>query len=483
MAYDKENRRLYVDESSDKGGIALWQIADCLRYYKRDTNGRRNLGTIIKNADINKWAKYKPFRSSAPIFETKEDKEFAMKAANAGLLIPNGINAGITTAAADYKRIYLGELAYRASHGAAPNYEYMRPRGLDPNGAYDERFRALDFDGYNHLATTPPFTTAITNVAVQDGKTRVSINRFEENSLQCVLQRLANAELDIADLFYGEDHSQYYFSVEVYKQASFAGYDSYAPDVVYRADSPVSELGASNISQLITIVLDDADMDNKNFDVVLGINRYMTDPNHQIPDDARVGFVCPWSEGYYPFVYSFRQEYYAVFDIIQEAGYYIASASTADYTSFNTKDYNDLTYKKSYSDKVGLALQFKRKAEDYYIVGANANANAIPANGFKVWIRAVVRTTSGERYINATVANSDIGSDKVTTGTNYTTVYSSQDEYQTIYLRFDGMMPTIGEKIGYITLEFSTDGTTYSTIGNVSTGHDGSSVKLYLERV
>lgn len=117
MAYDKENRRLYVDESSDKGGIALWQIADCLRYYKRDKNGNRNLGTIIKNADINKWAKYKPvdYKKDSPL--TDDDR-----------------------ALVDWGMRVVGKYL-----------EYQRPTS---------QFRARDFDGYNHLAQCPLQSTS-----------------------------------------------------------------------------------------------------------------------------------------------------------------------------------------------------------------------------------------------------------------------------------------------------------------------------------
>lgn len=141
MAYDKENRRLYVDESSDKGGIALWQIADCLRYYKRDKNGRRNIGTIIENAEISVHSVMKPYRSTEGVGTTA-----TRKAANYGWDTKNKATSETTTA-------FLDKL--KANGAGNVYWDYLRPR--KENG---ERFRALDFNGYNHLAK--PYGTPLT---------------------------------------------------------------------------------------------------------------------------------------------------------------------------------------------------------------------------------------------------------------------------------------------------------------------------------
>lgn len=146
MAYDETNRRLYVDEESDKGGIALWQIMKCLRYYKRDTNGRRNLGMIIKNADINKWAKYKPIRFNASYRNNGHSKleRYDFKG------MPTDIENDIVYSLQSTFVPITGAITPDAVGLHEADVEYLRPDGA----TYP--YRVQDFDGYNHLITPTP---------------------------------------------------------------------------------------------------------------------------------------------------------------------------------------------------------------------------------------------------------------------------------------------------------------------------------------
>lgn len=159
MAYDKTNRKLYIDKSSDKGGLALWQIADCLGYNKRDSRGNRNLGMIIKNAKITALARCKPFRDSATSYASAQARE-AVRGKKASSLNDTSANNGFgPTPTINVENNDI-------SHGV---YEYRRPRGAEQN----EPFRMSDFDGYWHFAPSPIQITW--GELLLDGNSAVSI--------------------------------------------------------------------------------------------------------------------------------------------------------------------------------------------------------------------------------------------------------------------------------------------------------------------
>lgn len=127
------NGRIYIDPSgSPILGVSIADIQAVL-----GTASHNDIGGLIANGNINKWAKHKPFRNSAPGFtlyrtqSTPEarcpDKMTQMLAANYGLVLPR-YNAN------DFKTHY------------SDVWTYVRPRGL----AQNEFFRFIDFDGYNH---------------------------------------------------------------------------------------------------------------------------------------------------------------------------------------------------------------------------------------------------------------------------------------------------------------------------------------------
>lgn len=59
MALDKENQRLYVDYANGYG-ITLPEIARCLHYYRRDTDGNINISLCVTKGNYNRFAKFKP---------------------------------------------------------------------------------------------------------------------------------------------------------------------------------------------------------------------------------------------------------------------------------------------------------------------------------------------------------------------------------------------------------------------------------------
>lgn len=110
-------------------GISIGDLQDVL------STSRKDLGGIITNVNINKWAKHKPFRNSSVGFNfsasqsTPEgrspDRVTAALATNFGLTIPKYTPSQFKT---NYSQ----------------QWTYDRPRG----SASNEWFRLLDFDGY-----------------------------------------------------------------------------------------------------------------------------------------------------------------------------------------------------------------------------------------------------------------------------------------------------------------------------------------------
>lgn len=121
-----QNGRIYVDTSTTPNkGV---EIADLQTVF---STARNDIGQIIANEDINKWAKYKPVRSSSVAVLTDTER----KAVNYGLKVSKYTN-----------------LANFVS-GYSSDYEYNSPRGggMQPK----EWYRLLDFNGYNHNAVCP----------------------------------------------------------------------------------------------------------------------------------------------------------------------------------------------------------------------------------------------------------------------------------------------------------------------------------------
>lgn len=123
MAYDKTNKRLYIEEKADgtKVGISLWDIAQCLSDYRVDTNGNRDVGMLCTSENINPMAIFRPIdvNTRSPINRgQREGARFGMDIT--------------TTPDENEYTLYHAELV---------------PKDLTM-GIY----RVSDFDGYNHKA-------------------------------------------------------------------------------------------------------------------------------------------------------------------------------------------------------------------------------------------------------------------------------------------------------------------------------------------
>lgn len=132
-------------------GTTLGSIGDIVA-------GKNSAGQYIVN--INKWAKYKPFRSTSPNFATNDgsgtwltDRKVAAEHAAYGF---------IENPSAQTSIVQLPQVNYANNTLGHATYQYYRPNGT-PYWC-----RALDFDGYDHNAV-PPFKFELNTMYGEEG--------------------------------------------------------------------------------------------------------------------------------------------------------------------------------------------------------------------------------------------------------------------------------------------------------------------------
>lgn len=462
-----------ADTNTETLGELLSQLGSILGVGTR-TDGRYYLADMCQADSINKWALNKPFRYNSDNFGydpknpsvAEAARAAARKAVNQGLVIPSQENAGCS--ATTYASTYLGDLVYRAENVAGtPNYEYQKPDGSTPN-------RLRDFDGYRHNASQP-FVTGVSLVKADgsgtiplaaDGRDH-AVNRFEISALRCYIQ-MANTNVDIslADLLEGTLGTQFFFTTEKYNGTNRAQqYEYYAriPDLWYKASESISEVDKAGGVSYIDIPLVATD-DNTIFDLVLGINKVTQ--SETMPDEKnRKGFIAPWSAGNFPFRFGIAQSNHPVLDLTPYYGYYFASAASATPSSFSIPS---SSMKNAATSNIGVSLKIKKGNTLFYITGANTTAKP---SGVRYMFRLV---NQGGKTVIGTIVDSNIVSEPTT---KYTAITAGSGE-QVVYLRFDNMLPNVGDEIRFSILEMSADdGVTWGTLDS------GSSLGLYIKRV
>ena len=493
MAYinTSNERRLFVDRTNpnDPIGIALWEVYDCLRYTKRDKLGKRNLSLPIQFGDINKWAKCKPFRFNQWNFASDADRDAARKEMHQGLNIPTAANAGITSTRG---KTYLGELAYRALNVAGtPNWEYLRPRGV--TDVYNEPFRLLDFDGYNHLARQPFETKGSINnsgtmmLLPPAGNEEIKVNRFVSTGLRFTLQMgVTNVDISMADLLYGSDSDFYFLVAEKYVDSNVSGKDYYQrdPDEVLKAPTSIAEIPQHGGSSIIDYALEAAN-DNKQIKFVVGVNEYTSDAADADIQTRGYGFIAPYAPpSNIPFLYTIRQEYYGVFDMRYDRGFYLPNLGT----TWQTYDLNvfDYVYKETDTDIVGISIKVRKRAVPYRIGSKNHSFSPAEVNS-KTGYKFELDTQNGVRVV------AELTDETMTSSLQYVEIPmrgSSEDEWHTVYLKFPNALPSSGSQISSGILRISTDnGVTFTEInassmgaGYIEAGCAGSSANIYQKR-
>ena len=178
MAHDS-NGRIFIDTSvTPHIGIS---VSDCQAVF---ATSRNTFGDVITNEDINKWAKYKPLRSSKLGVLTDAERV--------------ELNHGLTMTK------YTSPAALVS--GYTNDYAYLRPRGKN---TYNEWFRRGDFNGYNHNAMGPVQSFACPSGEVTQGQdliVRLYLNPSSQVPTGSLLWSDINPEDD-------KPISQYYFGV------------------------------------------------------------------------------------------------------------------------------------------------------------------------------------------------------------------------------------------------------------------------------
>ena len=486
MAHQFENRQRRI-WAEPEDGLQLWEIYSCLGYNNVDQNGNRNLGLVITNGAINKWAKHKPFRFGKLNYASDSERDADRKEMHQGLLMTTAENAGVTSTKG---KTYLADLAYRALNVAGtPNWEYLRPRGVTE--VYNEPFRTLDFDDYNHLAEQPFNTYCSINKGGNmtqlppAGITELKVNRFVTDGLRFTLKmNNNNVDISMADLLYGNDANHYFFVVEKYKNTGRGTGTNYyefdEPSELLKAPTNIASIEQHGGSSIIDYNLK-AEDDNRQTQFVIGVNEYESDSDTAKLVGRGRGFLAPFSApSNIPFLYTIRQEYYGVFDMRQENGYYLPSLN-GGFQSFPLKDYDDLTMKGTESDKVGISLQIRKRADNYYITGSKVYS--VPSGKVNYKFRLI---NQGGATVVGTLTDATMTQDL----THVVIPMGSKDEYETVYIRFDNFLPNRGDSVTYGILEISNDnGQTWTQIaassdgnGYIEQGCDSGSIKLYLTR-
>lgn len=179
-----------------------------------------DIGTLVVNGSINKWAKYKPVRSSNPGILTVSDR----KAAQQGFSTEVADATGVPTTS--------GSFFYKLLAGSLP-WEYVKPRGYSSN----EWFRFLDFDGYDIRATVPVEPFAFSSIM---------LTYDNELVLQWELAPRESYELAIEDLrIDGTDIENWYFGALLYHQTS-GQYAFVAPTTIGSGSLSVTFSGMSS---------------------------------------------------------------------------------------------------------------------------------------------------------------------------------------------------------------------------------------------
>ena len=427
---------------------------------------------IVASSQINKWAKYKPFRYNAWNFASDSARDAARKEANQGLLLPTPKNAGISSQHA-YAYRYLGSLAYSIINGAIQSYPFLHPRGVNSN--YNEPNRIRDFDGYDHSAIQP-FTTGATLIYA-DGRQKqyqdgMELNRFEVKSVRLWVQMgNGNVQISLSDLLYGNNGTQFYLTGEQYKKVTGIDteYFSRVPDVVKHSTKNITQIPMVNGFDSVDFELSASD-DNTKWYGVVGINKF-TQASDTTPANEGVGFVAPWTSTSKPFLFTFNQNYHGVLEGALYQGYYRAGTS-ASWTAFNIPS---TTQKNTASDSVGLSIKLKRMNANYYIVNQNG-VTGVPSGSITYMFKMILAAQT-TREIIGKVATSTLAD----TGNGHIAITTGGGAEQVAYLRFDGIL-AVGDYLQNGILMVSNDnGKTWTYVESPSTG-GWSSVAMYVKR-
>lgn len=174
---------IYTTESA---GIS---IGDIQQFFG---NSRNDIGALIANVNINKWAKYKPVRSGKLGVLSNSDRKDVQHGLTTSVSTETGLP---TTSGSFFNKLLAGTLTW----------DYQRPRGKGVNGtSVNEWYRFLDFDGYDKRATEPISAYSEQTVMLTyDNKLVLNwVDSFRED-YELSIEDLQVDSVDLKDWYFG----------------------------------------------------------------------------------------------------------------------------------------------------------------------------------------------------------------------------------------------------------------------------------------
>lgn len=377
---------------------------------------------------INKWAKYKP-EDYAKDFDLTDANR---KANYYSFNIP--YNTSANGADTSFRRTYLGWWAYKVSvagSGGSLDWYYRLPQG-----GSSSPMRLGDFRGYVKDAKCP-VTTGVQNL------TSVSqINRFDWQTLTFFRapQGASSSNLPLGDII--PTASNTYFTAEIYKNLATNAFQSSTP-TTHLVHS--SNIAASEVQYLSYDIPSDA----TTLDIVLGFK--------QISGGSIIeggGFVAPIISGY-PFIkrYTIYNEFNRT---VTSAGFKTGDKLSGSFITSTT------SYTTTSSPNILIAFKVKQANKAIRIV--NNWSVAAPSNYSKMMVR-FYPTNSGTASVQASVGTAVNATGSTISG-YYHDIPSGSGE-TTVYFLFSNVFKSTGTLTSG-RLEFSIDGTSYSTNATAS---------------
>lgn len=449
-------------------GSLLGQLSTLLSVPRRD-DGKYYLSDMCQSANINRWAKYKPFRYAAWNFASKSARDTARKGTpnttgiSQGLKLPMVRNM-ITLASNNDRWTYLvaaaGSKMWNMSNPDAPDYQYLRVQGgeSEPN-------RLRDFDGYSHSSPQMPIWKAGPQY-IQPGTTH-TLNRFSSPVIRFYI--MANAKggdhLTLEDIIQSTDNMRFVVE-ECDNTASNPYYTWTKPSKLYVSNGLAKDVDYTG--QFIDVELDPAN-DGKRISFVWGINQI--NPNTLLPYEANgIGLFAPSAGGLHWVEFNQVME----FNLLLKPLRFACGAATPSWISLP-----NYTYTKTTSSDIIVEMQVQ-KGNGYYITGADFTGS-LPSGATNYRFK-FMNTSSGATFASNVVGIiSNVNGQSVSTKYVFierkTSVDPNVTEYQTIYLRFNNVMSSAGN---YTTgrLMGSPDGG--KTWGEITSGNAG--LTLYITK-
>ena len=220
MAHD--SNRIYIGST----GIEIADIQAVI------SSSRNDIGGLITNGTINKWAKYKPTRMNgvAPTDWYKGEEKTLASASGQ----PTNQNYSYGLSMVQHTGLYGSSTCLKEQMDLGNmGWEYEKPRGKDYGATSGEYFRFLDFTNYNKIAISPFYGFSDDEVQADRSFNIYFYVYFDATNTEF----LGFSDLEMFDYWY--------FGIAIWKGSTFVG----------AGTSSVALGGASDASRRVDFTL------------------------------------------------------------------------------------------------------------------------------------------------------------------------------------------------------------------------------------